>query len=68
MRRLEERSHFFALEVHSQCSLAMNKVSKVLENSIEEANLESIGESETSYTTTSNDDFQVVCHGSEICF
>jgi hypothetical protein len=40
----------------------------VLETIIGETYLESIGKGEPSDTTSSDDDFQVVCHGSGICF
>jgi hypothetical protein len=38
------------------------------ENMLRVTHLESIGESETSNTATSDDDFEIFCHGSEVEF
>jgi hypothetical protein len=40
----------------------------VLEKMLRATHLKSIGESETSDTATSDDDFEIVCHGSEVKF
>jgi hypothetical protein len=40
----------------------------VLEKLLRATHLKSIGESETSNTATSDDDFEIVCHGSKVEF
>lgn len=62
MLRLAVLSPFFVREGHSRCLLAVHMVIKVVEVGLWKTHLESIGESQTSNTTTSNDDFQIVCH------